>query len=65
VDLAQELRAIMLRDMLGENAWHVSISEGGRLQWANTEEIVDSQPTRDVLQNVMNVIFKVVPREQF
>ena len=65
VDLAQELRAIMLRDMLGENAWHVSISEGGRLQWANAEEVVDSQPTRDVLQNVMNIIFKVVPKEQF
>jgi len=51
--------------MSGENAWHVELSGRGRLQWTNVEETLTSQPTRGFLQNVMNVIFKIVPKEQF
>lgn len=64
-ELAQDLRTVMLRDMSGENAWRVELSDRGRLQWTNDEETVTSQPTRGFLQNVMNVIFKIVPKEQF
>jgi putative cardiolipin synthase len=63
--LGQDLRDLMLRDMLPDNAWKVSIAEDGRLQWQNSDETVTSQPTRGFLQHVMNVIFKVVPAEQF
>lgn len=63
--LGQDLRDIMLRDMDPENAWRVSLAEDGRLRWQNSDETVTRQPTRGFLQHVMNVIFKVVPAEQF
>jgi putative cardiolipin synthase len=63
--LGQEVRKLMLRDMSPENAWEVSIADDGRLQWQNSEETVRKQPTRGFMQHVMNVIFKVVPKEQF
>ena len=63
--LGQEVRKLMLRDMSPENAWEVSIGDHGRLQWQNSEETVRKQPTRGFMQHVMNVIFKVVPKEQF
>jgi putative cardiolipin synthase len=63
--LAEDLRNVMLRDMRGDNAWHVTLSVDDKLSWTNDEETVSSQPSRNFLQNVMNVIFKVMPREQF
>ena len=63
--LADDLRDLMLRDMGGENAWHVTLSDDGQLQWTNSEQTVRSQPSRGFLQNVMNVIFKVLPKKQF
>jgi putative cardiolipin synthase len=63
--LGAELRELMLRDMSPENAWEVSLDDGGRLQWQNSDETVSKQPTRDFTQHIMNVIFKVVPKEQF
>jgi len=63
--LGRELRELMLRDMGPENAWEVTLTEKGRLQWRNSDETVDKQPTRGFLQHVMNAIFKVVPKEQF
>jgi putative cardiolipin synthase len=63
--LAARLRELMLRDMRGENAWQVTLSESGRLEWVNSDETLSSQPARGFLQNVMNVIFKAVPKEQF
>ncbi len=63
--LGEELRELMLRDMGPENAWEVSIADDDRLQWQNSEETVRKQPTRGFMQHVMNVIFKVVPKEQF
>lgn len=63
--LAEDLREVMLRDMQGENAWAVILDGNGRLWWRNSDETVDRQPSRGFMQNVMNVIFKVVPREQY
>jgi putative cardiolipin synthase len=63
--LADDVRTVMLRDMQGDNAWHVTLSEDDKLSWTNDEETVTSQPTRGFMQNVMNLIFKIVPREQF
>ena len=63
--LAADVRNVMLRDMSGENAWRVTLADSSRLQWTNAEETVTSQPRRGFLQSVMNVVFKVVPREQF
>jgi putative cardiolipin synthase len=63
--LAQDLRDVMLRDMRHENAWHVTLSADDKLSWSNDQETVSPQPARGFLQNVMNVVFKIVPREQF
>jgi putative cardiolipin synthase len=63
--LAADLRALMLRDMGGENAWQVLLNDKGKPYWVNSNETVESQPTRGTMQNVMNVIFKVVPKEQY
>jgi putative cardiolipin synthase len=63
--LASDVRTVMLRDMRGDNAWHVTLSADDKLGWTNDEETVTSQPTRGFMQNVMNLIFKIVPREQF
>ncbi|MGI9225115.1 MAG: phospholipase D-like domain-containing protein, partial [Woeseiaceae bacterium] len=62
--LGEDLRKLMLRDMSGDNAWHVSMTDAGRLQWQNSDETVNSQPTRGFMQNIMNTIFKVIPKEQ-
>ena len=63
--LGEELRKLMLRDMSPENAWEVTLAGDGRLQWTNSDETVKRQPTRGFMQHVMNLIFKVVPKEQF
>ena len=63
--LAADLRALMLRDMSGENAWQVLLNDKGKPYWVNSDETVEDQPTRGSMQNVMNVIFKVVPKEQY
>ena len=54
----------MLRDMEGTNAWRLSLDEDGKVLWTNSEETVNKQPSRGFMQNVMNTIFKVVPKEQ-
>jgi putative cardiolipin synthase len=64
-ELAADLRALMLRDMNGDNAWRVMLDEKDKLYWVNSDETVTSQPARGKMQNVMNVIFKVVPKEQY
>lgn len=63
--LGGELRELMLRDMRPDNAWQVSLNDSGRLEWQNSDETVTRQPTRGFMQHIMNVIFKVVPKEQF
>jgi putative cardiolipin synthase len=64
-ELAADLRQLMLRDMSGENAWQVRLDDDGKPYWQNSDETVDKQPTRGFMQNVMNIIFKVVPEEQY
>jgi putative cardiolipin synthase len=62
--LAASLREIILRDMRGENSWQVTLNEKGKLEWVNSDTTSSSQPSRGFMQNVMNVVLKVVPKEQ-
>jgi putative cardiolipin synthase len=64
-ELAEDLAQLILRDMQPENAWQVLMDDDGKLSWVNSEETRDSQPARNAMQNIMNVIFKVVPVEHF
>jgi cardiolipin synthase C len=63
--LAADLAAIIERDMGGDNAWQVILDAQGDLHWRNSEETRDSQPARDGLQRVMNLIMKLGPRDQY
>jgi len=62
--LAASLREVILRDMHGENSWQVTLNEKGKLEWVNSDTTSSSQPSRGFMQNVMNVVLKVVPKEQ-
>lgn len=63
--LAEELARLMERDMQPENAWQVLLDDDGDVYWVNSDERVDRQPARSGGQRIMDVIFKVVPKEQY
>ena len=62
--LGEALAQVMERDMQPENAWQVLLNDKGEPYWINSDETVDTQPARDGMQRVMDVIFEVVPKEQ-
>jgi putative cardiolipin synthase len=64
-ELAADLAAIILRDMGGDNAWHVQMDENGDIFWQNSEETLTKQPARDGMQRVMNVLMKLGPKDQY
>ncbi|MCG6966748.1 MAG: phospholipase D family protein [Chromatiaceae bacterium] len=61
--LAADVAALMERDMSPENAWQVLLDEHGSPYWVNSEETVKMQPARSGIQRVMDLIFKVLPKE--
>ena len=63
--LATELAEVMERDMQPENSWQVLLDEKGKPYWVNSDETLDQQPARNFSQRIMDVIFKVVPKEQY
>jgi putative cardiolipin synthase len=63
--LGEELAELMIRDMDGRNAWQVLLDEDGDPYWVNSDEALDKQPSRGFMERVMNVIFRVVPKEQY
>ncbi len=63
--LANALVEVMERDMSPENAWQVLLNDEGKPYWVNSDETLDKQPARDGTQRVMNVIFKMFPKEQY
>ena len=64
-ELAEDMAEIILRDMDGANAWHVTIGDDGKLRWDNGEKTLDKQPARSGMQRVMNVLMKVGPKNQY
>jgi len=64
-ELAEDMAQIILRDMAGDNAWHVQMDEEGEIFWQNDEETLTKQPARDGKQRIMNVLMKVGPKDQF
>jgi putative cardiolipin synthase len=63
--LAADVAALMERDMAPQNAWQVLLDEQGSPYWVNSDETVDTQPARDSMQRVMDVIFKAFPKEYY
>lgn len=63
--LAIALAELMQRDMSPENAWQVFLDDKGKIFWVNADETVYRQPARKGSQRVMNVIFKIFPKDQY
>ncbi len=63
--LAEDVAALMERDMAPENAWQVLLDENGEPYWTNSDETVTTQPARSGTQRVMEVIFSAFPKELF
>lgn len=63
--LANDVVALMERDMGPENAWQVFLDESGNPYWVNSDETVYTQPARDTGQRIMDVIFKAFPKEYY
>ena len=63
--LAADLASIIERNMSGDNAWHVQLDEDGSISWENSEEKTTTQPARDGMQRVMNILMKLGPRDQY
>lgn len=64
-ELAEDLAAVLERNMSGENAWHVQLDENGKIFWENSDERVTKQPARDNAQRVMNELMKLGPKDQY
>ena len=64
-ELAEDMRQIILRDMDGDNAWHVQLDENDDLFWESSAGVLTKQPARSGMQRVMNVLMKVGPKEQY
>ena len=64
-ELAEDLAKIIERNMSGENSWHVQLDEDGDVFWQNSVETTTTQPARDGMQRVMNVLMKLGPKDQY
>jgi len=64
-ELAEDMAAIIRRDMSGANAWRVQLDEKGALYWQDDTEILTRQPARNGMQRVMNVLMKLGPKDQY
>ena len=63
--LAEALASVMERNMSAENAWQVRLNSEGKPYWVSGSEVLDSQPARSGGQRIMNVIFKIFPKDQY
>jgi putative cardiolipin synthase len=63
--LGRALARVMERDMAPENAWRVWLDARGRPYWVSGDEVLTVQPARDPSQRVMDVFFRMFPRDQY
>jgi len=64
-ELAADLSTLMRRDMQGENSWRVVLGRNGKPYWISSDGTLSRQPSRGATQNIMNVLFKVLPKELY
>ena len=63
--LAEALARLIERDMQPANSWRVELDGDGGLRWVDDKEVVTTQPARSWWQRVMDVIYRVVPKEYY
>jgi len=59
--LARSLATAIERDMLPQNAWRVSLNDGGRLEWVAGEQKLHRQPARGPWQRLQDIFFMMLP----
>lgn len=63
--LAEDMAAIIERNMAPANSWRLKLDENGHVLWVDDKEVLDKQPARDAMQRVMDVLMKAGPKDQF
>ncbi|MCY1297750.1 Cardiolipin synthase C [compost metagenome] len=63
--LADDLVAVIRRDMQPANSWRVALDADGSLTWTNDRETVTRQPARSWWQRVQDVIFMAFPKNLY
>jgi len=63
--LAEELGAILKRDMSPQNAWQLKLDDDGDVYWEDSNGILTEQPARDGMQRIMNQLMKLGPADQY
>jgi putative cardiolipin synthase len=59
--LADALTRILERDMRAENAWRVTLEDGGWLKWWNGDESVARQPAKGFSQRAVEFFLNLLP----
>jgi putative cardiolipin synthase len=60
-ELAGQVASILERDMQPENAWRVSLEEGGWLRWTRGEHAVSRQPALGFRQRAIEFFMNLIP----
>jgi putative cardiolipin synthase len=63
--LARQIADLMQQDMQPANAWHVTLSERGRLRWTADGEALTRQPARSAWQRAQDLFFMLFPRNLY
>jgi putative cardiolipin synthase len=59
--LAGALAQRMERDMGGANSWEVTLRPDGSLRWDSDAGTLEREPARNLMQRIMNLVFKLAP----
>jgi putative cardiolipin synthase len=60
-ELAGEVASILERDMRPENAWRVTLEEGGWLRWTRGDHEVSRQPALGFRQRAVEFFMNLIP----
>lgn len=63
--LAEDLARLIERDLQPANSWRVEVDAAGRLSWTHDRTTVGRQPARNAWQRVLDLVFRLAPRELY
>ena len=61
IELATELRSLILGSITTDNAWRLRLDSRGQLEWVNDRETRTNEPVRGPLQRIMQFLFSLLP----
>lgn len=63
--LAEQLAALIERDLAPANSWRVEVEADGSVIWINDRETVTRQPARNFSQRVEDIVFMLFPKDLY